>query len=210
METLQASGAISIAKMNETRLHHSLRIVCSDLLAIHADCALVGGLAVSARTEPRFTKDVDLAVALARDREAEALIESLRLRNYRISALVEQEAAGRLATVRLIPPGEPLLFVDLLFASSGIEPEIVAAANPIEIIEGLVVRVATVAHLIATKVLSRDDDRRPQDRMDLAALLKEASEGELTAAREALSTIQTRGFNRGKDLLADLEKLIQR
>jgi hypothetical protein len=36
--------------------------------------ALVGGLAVSIRTEPRFTRDADLAVALANDAEVEALI----------------------------------------------------------------------------------------------------------------------------------------
>ena len=113
-----------------------------------------------------------------------------------------------LAPVRLIPPEQPSFFVDLLFASSGIEQEIVAAADPIEVIEGLAVRVATIAHLIATKVLSRDDDRRPQDRIDLSALLNDASESDLTAAREALRTIQERGYHRGKDLLPDLEKLL--
>ena len=34
--------------------------------------ALIGGLAVSARTEPRFTRDADLAVAVTSDAEAEA------------------------------------------------------------------------------------------------------------------------------------------
>ncbi len=202
----RGSGATS--QMNETRLHTALRRICGDLAQSGIACALVGGLAVSARTEPRFTKDLDLAVAVARDRDAEALIDFLRLRGYRIDALVEQEAAGRLATVRLIPPEQPSLFVDLLFASSGIEQEIVAAADPIEVIEGLVVRVATIAHLIATKVLSRDDDRRPQDRMDLAALLNDASESDLTAAQEALRTIQERGYHRGKNLLLELEELL--
>jgi hypothetical protein len=35
--------------------------------------AMLGGLAVSIRTEPRFTRDVDLAVAVAADDEAERL-----------------------------------------------------------------------------------------------------------------------------------------
>ena len=196
--------------MNETRLHTALRVVCRELSEHDTACALVGGLAVSARTEPRFTKDLDLAVAVSSDRDAEALVDFLRMRQYRIEALVEQEAAARLATVRLVPPGEPSLFVDLLFASSGIEAEIVAAADPLEVIEGLVVRVATIPHLIATKVLSRDDDHRPQDRMDLAALLHEATERDLIVAREALRMIQTRGFNRGKDLLVELESLLHR
>ena len=146
--TLPADGAI---RMNETRLHSCLRIVCKDLSDSRAAYALVGGLAVSARTEPRFTKDLDLVVAAAGDREAEALIAFFRSRQYRIEALVEQEATARLSTVRLEPPTEFSLFVDLLFASSGIEAEIVAAADSLEIIEGLVVRVATIGHLIATK-----------------------------------------------------------
>jgi predicted nucleotidyltransferase len=196
--------------MNETRLHAALRRITTDLFESGAPCAVIGGLAVSARTEPRFTRDVDIAVAVTHDDEAEALIRFLGARNYRIEAVVEQEAVGRLATVRLIPPGESALIVDLLFASSGIEPEIVAAAEPIEIIEGLMVRVATIPHLIATKVLARDDVRRPQDRVDLAALLNAANEDDMNAARDALLTIQKRGFHRGRDLLAELHNLPQR
>ena len=193
---------------NETRLHAALRRICADLSDSGVSYALVGGLAVSARTEPRFTRDVDIAIAILRDRDAEALIRSLGARTYRIEALVEQEALERLATVRLIPPGESALVVDLLFASSGIEPEIVAAAESIEIIEGLVVRVARIPHLIATKVLSRDDVRRPQDRADLVMLLKVATVDDITGTREALRLIQERGFHRGKDLVAGLQSML--
>ena len=35
---------------------------------------LVGGLAVSVRCDPRFTRDVDLAIALQNDTQAEALV----------------------------------------------------------------------------------------------------------------------------------------
>ena len=122
---------------------------------------------------------------------------------------MEQESAGSLATVRLVPPGEPALCVDLLFASSGIETEIVAAGEPIEVIEGLIVRVATTAHLIATKILSRDDERRPQDRVDLIALLAAATDKDLVEARDALRLIQQRGFHRGKDLLMALQTLLE-
>jgi hypothetical protein len=194
--------------MSETRLHTVLQRISKDFAGIGAAYALVGGLAVSSRTEPRFTRDLDLAVAVANDKAAEALISFLKSRDYRIEALVEQEAVNRLATVRLVPSGDPTLIVDLLFASCGIEPEIVAAADPIEIIEGVVVPIATLAHLIATKVLSRDDKKRPQDRMDLVALLNAADENDLTAARKALRTIQERGFNRGKDLLTELDSLL--
>jgi len=195
--------------MSDTRLHQALRAICQDLASVRASFALVGGLAVSARTEPRFTKDVDVAVSVASDREADALVSNLRQRGYRIEALVEQEAVGRLATVRLLPPQEGALYVDLLFASSGIESEIVTAATPVSVIEGVTVPVATVAHLIATKVLARDDVRRPQDRADIVALLAEADAADLESARQALRTIQARGTHRGKDLLGELEGLLR-
>jgi len=63
--------------MTETRLHAALRTISRDLSESGATCALVGGFAVSARTEPRFTRDLDLAVAVNEDSEAEALVQFL-------------------------------------------------------------------------------------------------------------------------------------
>lgn len=45
-----------------------------DLESLDVRYALVGGLGVSARGEPRYTRDVDLAIAVSRDDEAEALV----------------------------------------------------------------------------------------------------------------------------------------
>ena len=44
------------------RLESTLVDVVTRLKQLDVDCALVGGLAVSVRAEPRFTRDVDLAV----------------------------------------------------------------------------------------------------------------------------------------------------
>lgn len=177
-----------------------------------APFALVGGLAVSARTEPRFTRDVDLAVRVAADSDAEALIRALLARGWRVLAQVEQEATGRLATVRLAPPeGVPAgkVVVDLLFASSGVEPELVSAAEPLEVLEGVTVPVATTSHLLALKVLSNDPVTRPQDLVDARGLLAIASPSELEETRNLLSRIRERGFHRGKALLEELEALLQ-
>ena len=192
-----------------TSLEAVLRQIHLDLTDAHVSFALVGGLAVSARTEPRFTRDADLAVAVAGDAEAERLIHRLRDHNYGIEAVVEQQAGGRLATVRLTRPLVPRApVVDLLFASSGIEPEVVAAAEPIDLLSNLRMDVATTGHLIALKVLSRDDVTRPQDLADLRALLRVASDDELTRARQALALIAARGYHRGRDLMADMESLV--
>jgi hypothetical protein len=84
----------------------------------------VGGLAVSARTEPRLTRDADLAVLVADDRDAEALVRDLQARGWRVVAAIEQNVASRLATVRLALAGEDVrgAVVDLLFARPGSNP----------------------------------------------------------------------------------------
>ncbi len=191
-----------------TPLDLALRRVADDLARVHVPFALVGGLAVSVRTEPRFTRDADLAVGLATDAEAEALIHTLRARGYGIGAIVEQEAVGRLATVRLTFADEPRVpVVDLLFASSGIEAEVVANAERLELLPQLTLAVARTGHLIALKVLSRDDERRPQDLVDLRALIQVASHDELAQARAALALIATRGYHRGRNLAAEIDRL---
>jgi predicted nucleotidyltransferase len=185
-------------------LEDSLRRSVADLESAGARFALVGGMAVSARTEPRFTRDVDMAVSLDDDAAAEALVRDLSARGFAASTVVEQEARGRLAQVRLVPPGASPggCILDLLFASSGIEPEIVREAETLEILPGLRVPVARTGHLIALKVLSHDDSIRPQDRVDLAALLRCAAPDERLRARQGLRLIAERGFGRGRDLEA--------
>jgi hypothetical protein len=187
-----------------------LRRIVGELNELHASFALVGGLAVSLRTEPRFTKDADLAVALTSDAEAESLISHLATLGYRVAAVVEQEAVGRLATVRLSRADQKdVPIVDRLFASSGIESEIVAEAEPLEgFIPGLTLGVARTGHLLALKVLARDDVRRPLDIGDLRALLRVASPAELARARSALTLITERGYHRGRSLLADFDALL--
>jgi hypothetical protein len=93
------------------------------------------GLASGGLVEPRFTRDVDIVVAVPSDDAAETLVFDLGARGYRVGAIVEQEAVGRLSTARLQAPvgGAVSLFVDLLFASSGIEAEIVRDADRLEV-----------------------------------------------------------------------------
>ena len=124
--------------------------------------ALVGGFAVGLRTEPRFTQDLDLAVSVTEDSHAEQTTMSLISRGYSLLAMVEQDSVGRLATVRLISP-ETKIVVDLLFASSGIEPDIVAEAGKLDFSDALTLPVAQIGHLIAMKILSHDGSRRPRE-----------------------------------------------
>ena len=192
-----------------SRVQSALGHICADLRRLRRAHALVGGLAVAVRTEPRFTRDADVAVSVTDDSDAEALVRELQVLGYGVATIVEQEATRRLATVRLIPPGERErgVVVDLLFASSGIESEIVADADIVEVMPGLSVPVAQAGHLIGLKILARDDERRPQDHVDLVALRARADEATWALAREALTLVTERGFNRGRNLLAALDEL---
>lgn len=189
-------------------LEATLRLIGADLAGLSVGHALVGGLAVSVRTEPRFTRDVDLALAVEDDTSAEAVIRSLLGRGYRTVAAVQHEATGRLATVRLLSPVGDGAVVDLLMASSGIEQEIVAEAEQIEVLPGLTARVATTGHLITLKLLARDDVARPQDLGDLRALLSAARREDLASAQAGLELVTTRGYHRGRDLSAALLELL--
>jgi len=186
-----------------TSVESALRRAVADLNALKTRWALIGGLAVSARTIPRFTKDLDFAVAVADDSEAEGVVHRLQSRDYAPVEILEQDYVKRLSGVRMAHGGSDVV-VDLLFASSGIENEVVASADRLEVLPRLTVPVATTPHLIALKVLAG----RSQDLTDLGYLIPSATPAELDAAREAVKLIQARGFNRGQDVVADLGTLI--
>jgi predicted nucleotidyltransferase len=190
----------------------ALRRLADDLTAAGRRWALVGGLAVSARAAPRTTLDVDIAVAVTGDADAEALVHTLQAGGYYVRAIVEQEARNRLATARLVAPAgaAPGIIVDLLFASSGIEGEVTASAETLEVVPGLQLPVATIGHLLALKTLARDDRQRPQDWDDIQALLDEASTADLALARRALDRIASCGYHRGKQLTQEFEQLVQK
>jgi len=192
-------------------LTRALQLAARELENAGISFAVVGGLAVSARTEPRFTRDVDLAVAVEGDQAAEHFVRGLLRNGWRVLAQVEQTSTGRLATIRTLPPGSDdatSTVVDFLFASSGIEADVARCAEPLELFEGVVVPVAAPAHLLAMKVLSMNESSRAQDRTDALALLAILSPDQLSEARAALTSLAQRGFHRGKDLQGDLDRLL--
>lgn len=191
-------------------LVEALKTIHADLGELGARHALVGGLAVSARAEPRTTRDVDLAVLVEGDADAERLLFALGARGYAVAALIEQTRTKRLATARLRwrTDGTDSVIVDLLFASSGVEPEVVRDADLTELVPGVFIPVATTADLIALKVLARDDRTRPQDFDDLRALLAVSSASDRRKVAKLLELIRARGFGRGRKLDAHWQKAL--
>jgi len=192
-----------------SELLQHLQKVTADLDDAQARYALVGGMALTLRTEPRFTRDLDLAVAVDSDEQAETLARNLMQREYCVTLQTEHETKQRLATLRLAMPGGSSIVVDLLFASCGIEPEIVEQAERIEALPGWFVPVAQAEHLLAMKLLASEPTRRPQDLVDARALLATMTSDQLDRARKAVALIEQRGFNRKRDLLEALDRLVQ-
>ena len=182
----------------------------ADLRKLKADWAIFGGFAVSMRTQPRTTLDVDVAISADSDRDAETLIRSLTHLGYGVDRILEQDVVGRLAGVRLLPPAEVKSHapIDVLFATSGIEDEIAGQAEWMDAIEGVRLPVARVGHLIALKILAQKPSR-PQDRIDVTELLAIASPAEIELVRGSLDRIERRGYHRGKDLQSEFRLLLR-
>jgi hypothetical protein len=190
-----------------TRLGRALVRIDADLRQLRARFALVGGLAVSARVEPRTTRDIDVAIAVNSDREAESLVWRLGDLGYVVQAQLEHEPSGRLSTVRLVSPGggSRQLVIDLLFASSGIENELVDAADTVEVLRGVIVPVATSPYLLALKVLAG----RPHDLTDAMGLVERLDDPDIALTRRLLDLISSRGFDRGGSLQERLDTLLR-
>jgi len=70
--------------------------------------------------------------------------------------------------------------------------------------------VARLSHLLALKLLSREDRSRPQDRADALMLLSAAEPEDLDETRQALALIEHRGYARGRDPARELRRLIEK
>lgn len=189
-------------------LERALRLLVRDLEAQGAPYALVGGLAVSARAEPRLTRDADVVISTSDDHETQAVIRDLAARGYDVGAILEHEPSGRIASVRMSHPEREEVVLDLLFASSGIESEIARQAETLEVLPGMRIPVARTGHLVAMKLLASDERRRPADADDIRALLAVASPSDIEDARAAVEMITDRGFNRGRDLARALDEAV--
>ena len=168
------------------------------LSAADARFAVVGGLAASARGQARFTRDIDIVVAVSSDEEAESVVFQLKNQGYGVLATVEQEATHRLATARLQHTSG--VVCDLIFATSGIEAEIVSSAEPLDLFDTGSIPTASAETLVAMKVLSATE-QRPRDLGDIGAILRANPGLDQNVVRKLLEAITSRGFARGQDLV---------
>lgn len=72
------------------KLVAALKRLASDLRQLDCPFAIVGGLAASVHGEARFTRDIDVALALETDEEAEKLLFALKSRGYIVAEVFEE------------------------------------------------------------------------------------------------------------------------
>lgn len=186
--------------------------IVGHLYGASVDFVLVGGLAIGIRIAPRFTKDIDFSVAVRSDKEAENLIFELQSAGYQLSSLMERKPGGRLTTVRLLTPKAAATDpdFDLLFDVTGIESEIVEGGELMKLTARSQVRVATLGHLLAMKVLSFDEIQRPQDMIDIHAILRQATPRDIEVAKKAVKQIDRKRPSMNKSCVRELAKLLSK
>jgi len=190
-------------------LFTELRRVTSDLHQSGVSWCLVGGLGTSVYVEPRTTKDIDVAISVSGEEQANSLKDFLLTRGYSNPQLLMHVSPTRRMGWRVFIPSshEACVPLDILVLACGIEREIVAHARTIEILPGLSLPVASLAHLIAMKVLSQNSSDRLQDRVDLFALLKSATASDRIIIESALVEMSKLEIANGRDLVAELREL---
>ncbi len=136
---------------------------------VGAAFCLVGGLARAFLAEARTTKDVDFAISAGSEAAVDELVRSLQSRGLVVRE-VFQHKDGRVATVRMTWGSSPIR-IDLLFATSGLEPLVVRDAVVREVLPGATAPVILLPHLVAMKLVAGRD----QDLIDVGALLEVAT-----------------------------------
>jgi len=186
--------------------------IISLLTSLECKFVLVGGFAVAIRALPRFTKDMDFAVAVQSDRETEKLLLRLQSAGYLVSSLLENKQDGRITAVRLLTPESKSTDpdFDLLFNATGIEDSLVKSGELLNITRRSKALVAARGHLIAMKVLSYDEVRRPQDMIDIRALLKAATKSDIQLAKKAVRAIDHAKTSSRKSCERGLAKILKK
>jgi hypothetical protein len=217
--------------------------------ALEAPWALAGSLAVSARLEPAYMTHASVILPVQDEEIAHALLDGLADAGLHLLSVTEQMSVknwdhehgrpadpahieiehhpnGVVAGARLVDDtGERDLDLDLIFAASGIESEITAGAEPLEILPGQEFAVARTGHLIALTLLSfGETGRQPQpdhfesmdafdaeqayggirEHADLKALTDAATDEDWRLAWEAVDLMTSRSATRSRDLRTEL------
>lgn len=167
--------------------------------ATHTPSAVVGGVAVSLLSRPRFTQDIDALVWLS-ERDWEPVLAAAR--NFGIVPRIE-DALGfaRRTRVLLLRHAASGVEIDLILGGLALEQQVVEGARIIDV-GGVTVRLPRVEHLLIMKAIAH----RPRDQQDVASLLDAHPDADIELVRRwvrefALATAAS-------DLVEDFERAV--
>lgn len=162
---------------------------------------LIGGVAVSLLSKPRFTQDVDVAVSFDLDR-LEKLIASAAACGL-VPRRQDAVAFARRNRMLLLRHDATAISVDMSFIAMPFEEDMIASARVVEI-GGLQLRLPRPEDLIIMKAVAH----RPQDMVDVEHLIETYPTVDLTRVQQWLSEFAA--VLEAPDLLDDFRVLLAR
>ena len=132
---------------------------------------IIGGLAVQYWGEPRFTQDVDLTLLTGFGNEERYITDLLTTYESRIPDALNFALANRV----LLLKNSDGIGIDIALAGLPFEESAVDRAVPIEVEEGVRLRLCSAEALIVMKAFAN----RPQDQLDLRGILVRQSKRKL-------------------------------
>ena len=142
----------------------TLQRLVAELDEFQIPYAIIGGVAVSIRSVPRYTQDVD-AVLWVGEYGWEELINQITRRGLKTRAT---DPVGFARQNRLLLlTDEDGVHIDLSFGALPFEEDMVRNAEPIEIGHGCVAAIATAEALVLMKAIAW----RPKDKQDIREIV---------------------------------------
>lgn len=136
------------------------------LKLIH-DFALTGALALSALSQPRATRDIDILISIEKEK-IKGFVEWLKYsKEYRLTNHHVGRPKDRIKDLIEVPIGHT--WVDLIVASSEVEREAVTTGISVRALTGVKLKVIRPEHLVILKLLAGSE----QDYIDSAHLWNE-------------------------------------
>ena len=171
------------------------------LEAIPAQAIIVGGVAVSLLSRPRFTQDIDALVILS-DTEWERAIRIAAA--YGIVPRIEGALEfARRARVLLLKHSASEIDIDVIFCGLSFEHRAVTQAQDHDV-GGVRIKLPRVEDLLIMKAVAH----RPQDMLDVDALLAAHPTANLESVRQWIREFATAAAM--SELLVDFDKAVER
>ncbi len=147
-----------------------LRAVLPHLDRVGIPYLITGGIAASLHGRPRFTQDIDFVIAPSRE-QLDHLIDALDP-DFVVNRDAAQAALARRAEFNAIH--RALIFKVDFWLSTGdaFDASRLARANPVEVIPGLLARVATPEDAIISKLLWLQQGATERSQEDIRGVLR--------------------------------------